>query len=261
LLVPYPQYGPLFELGACCESERYNEVQLQARKPFSHGTTFMIGYVHILEYYQMNNFNDLTYYMNQMQWQGSDQPRNHLNLAASYVLPFGKGKMFLPSANRVVDALIGGWTISPVFAFLSGDSPRFDAAPGATMNVIGNPCVAHPTRTEWFNQAAFQPVPANQYTLRENPWQFACIRGPNFWDLDASLSKDFKITEKIKAQISMKAYNALNNLNLGDPDTTVTDSTFGTALYQGSPGGTFGAQAGYEYVSGRQVELGARITW
>ena len=261
LLVPYPQYGPLYQIGTCCAGERYNEVQLQARKPFSHGATFMVGYVHILEYYQINNFNDLTYVTNQFQWQNSDQPRNHLNIAASYLLPFGRGRTFLPSANRVVDALVGGWRVSPVFTYLSGDSPRFGAGPGAPMLVVGNPCVSSPTPGHWFNQAAFQPVPSNQYTLRDAPWQFACIRGPSFWDVDASLAKDFQVTEKIHAQISMKAYNAFNNLNRGDPDTNVTDSTFGDALYQGSPGGTFGAQSAYEYVSGRQVELDAKITF
>lgn len=32
----------------------------------------------------------------------------------------------------------------------------------------------------------------------------------------------------------------------------MTDSTFGEALFQGSPGGTFGAQTGYQYTEGRQ---------
>jgi hypothetical protein len=61
--------------------------------------------------------------------------------------------------------------------------------------------------------------------------------------------------------MKMAAYNATNRLNLGDPDTGyVTDSLFGKTLYQGSPGGFFGAQqGGYGNQSGRQVELGLKI--
>jgi hypothetical protein len=44
------------------------------------------------------------------------------------------------------------------------------------------------------------------------------------------------------------------------PDTNVLSSTFGKALFQGSPGGTIGAQgATYGNQSGRQVELGFKI--
>jgi len=60
----------------------------------------------------------------------------------------------------------------------------------------------------------------------------------------------------------MTAYNALNNLNRGDPDVNVYDSNFGKALYQGSPTGNFGSQtATSAYNSGRQVELGFKIIW
>lgn len=44
------------------------------------------------------------------------------------------------------------------------------------------------------------------------------------------------------------------------PDTNVLSSTFGKALFQGSPGGTIGAQgATYVNHSVRQVELGFKI--
>jgi hypothetical protein len=64
----------------------------------------------------------------------------------------------------------------------------------------------------------------------------------------------------VQAQLKMSAYNATNKLNLGDPNTDINSSTFGQALYQGSPGGTFGAQtAVFGNQSGRQVELGFRL--
>ena len=47
----------------------------------------------------------------------------------------------------------------------------------------------------------------------------------------------------------------------GDPDTNVTSSTFGQALFQGSPGGSFGQQGATFGTgnAGRQMELGLKI--
>ena len=57
----------------------------------------------------------------------------------------------------------------------------------------------------------------------------------------------------------MAAYNATNRLNRGDPDTDITSSTFGQALFQGSPGGTFGQQGATYRNRQRRPAGGARI--
>ena len=254
LLVPYPQYGPLFEIGDCCALEHYNQIQIQLQKPFSRGLNFLFGYVYTRERQQINNFNDATYYFNQFQWQDSNQPHHRLSAAGTYEFPFGRGHRFLNSSRA--DAIAGGWRFTPLWQYISGDFPRF-----GNMIVSGNPCISNPTPQHWFNTAVFQQIPKDTYVLRQNPLQFSCLTGPHFWNLDASLAKEFHITERFNGQLKVTAYNALNNLNRGDPDTNVNSSTFGEALYQGSPGGAFGGQGAYEYVSGRQVELGFKIFW
>lgn len=257
LLTPYPLYGPLYEIGVCCNGERYNQIQLKGQRAFSKGFNFLITYVYTRERAQINNFNDVTYYTNTFQWQDSNQPRHRMNIAGTWELPIGKGRQYFNSQPRVVDALIGGWKITPVFQYISGDFLRF-----GNMVATGNPCISSPSPGHWFNTSVFQPIPANTYVLRTNPLQYGCLTGPHFWDLDASLAKDFRLTEKFRAELKMTAYNALNNLNRADPDTNVYSSTFGQALYQGSPGGDFGSQgATSAYNSGRQVELGFKILW
>jgi hypothetical protein len=78
--------------------------------------------------------------------------------------------------------------------------------------------------------------------------------------IDATLSKDFKIAERIKAELTMRAFNAVNRLNRSNPNMGVTSSQFGQALYQGTPSATFGPQTmELGNVSGRQVELGMKI--
>ena len=261
LLVPYPQYGGLYELGVLGAAERYQSAEVKAQKAFSKGYNFLVSYVYIREKAQTNGtaggsvFNDLQAYQNDLVWQDSNQPRHRFNIAATWELPFGKGKPYLNAIPRVADLVVGGWKVAGLWTFMSGDFPRF-----GNLIVTGDPCVSNPTPQKWFNTAAFAPIPANTYVLRTNPLQYGCLTGPRFWNLDANLTKSLNITERVHAELKMAAYNATNRLNRGDPDTGIYDSNFGQALYQGSPGGTFGAQgATYGNQSGRQIEIGLKI--
>jgi len=257
LLVPYPQYGGLYELGVLGAGERYHSVEVKAQKAFSKGYNFLVSYVYIRERNQTNTFNDQDAYQNNLVYQDSNQPHHRFNIASTAELPFGKGHALLSTLPKAADAIVGGWKIAGLWTFTSGDYPRF-----GNLIVTGDPCVSNPSPQHWFNTAAFAPVPANTYVLRSNPLQYGCLVGPRFWNLDANLTKAFNITERIHAELKMAAYNATNRLNRGDPDTNVLSSTFGQALYQGSPGGSFGAQgATFGNQSGRQVEIGLKITF
>jgi hypothetical protein len=254
LLVPYPQYSGLAEFGHCCAGERYNSLELRAQKLFSKGFNFLFAYVYIRERSQIY-FNDQDTFSNHLVYQDSDQPHHRISAASTWELPFGRERSFLKTMPKAADYLVGGWRLTAVITGISGDFPRF-----GTMVVNGDPCSGGRRPQQWFNTAAFSPVPANTYVLRTNPLQYGCLTGPGFFDLDATLAKSFKIKERVKAELKMAAYNATNRLNRGDPDTNVYSSTFGQALYQGSPGGTFGQQgAVYGNQSGRQVELGLKV--
>ena len=255
LLTQYPQYSGLAEFGQCCAHERYNSFEFKAQKVFSQGSNFLFAYVYIHEKSELF-FNDMDTYQNHLVWQSSDQPHHRVSSAGTYELPFGLGRKYLGDIPRPADFLLGGWKITGVLTYTSGDYPRFND----TSIVTGNPCVSSPTPQAWFNKSAFQQIPENTYVLRANPLQFSCLTGPNFFDLDGSISKSFKVTEKVKTEFKMSAYNATNRLNRGDPDTGIYSSTFGQALYQGSPSGHFGQQtATFGSSSGRQVELGLKV--
>jgi hypothetical protein len=254
LLVPYPQYSGLAEFGHCCAGERYNSLELRAQKIFSKGFNFLFAYVYIRERSQIY-FNDQDTFTNHLVFQDSNQPHHRISAASTWELPFGRGRSLMKSMPKAADYLIGGWRLTGVITGISGDFPRF-----GNLIVNGDPCSGGRNPQHWFNTGAFSPVPANTYVLRTNPLQYGCLTGPGFFDLDATLAKSFKINERIKTEFKMAAYNATNRLNRGDPDTNVYSSTFGQALYQGSPGGNFGQQgAVYGNQSGRQVELGLKI--
>jgi hypothetical protein len=260
LLTKYPLYGPLYQIGVLGAGERYNSLEVRVQKRFSHGYNFLFGYVFIREKTQQI-VNDLQVFNNQLTWQDSDQPHHRIISAGTYELPFGRGKALLSNSSRVLDTLVGGWQITGQLTFNSGDHPRFLVGTPSVLQslvVTGNPCLSNPTPQRWFNTSAFQ-LPSG-YAIQTNPLQFSCLTGPKFLNLDASLLKHFHITERVQAQLKMSAYNATNKLNRGDPDTNFSDSNFGQALYQGSPGGTFGAQgAVYGNQAGRQIELGFKL--
>jgi hypothetical protein len=266
LLVPYPQYGPLFEIGVLGASERYNSQEIKVQKRFSQGYNFVVSYVHIREE-QQNFANSLAEYNNQLSWQDSDQPRNHFNIAGTYELPLGKGKTYFANTNRVVDSLIGGWQITGLSTFFTGDYPRFNNTQNGAgpiyspVTISGNPCNSNPTPQNWFN-TSMVPLAANSSAIVPFNVQFSCLVGPSFWDVDASLLKSFNITERIHTQLKISAYNVFNRLNRGDPNLNPADSNYGTNLYQGAPGGTYGAQtATPANVTGRQMEIGLKVTF
>jgi hypothetical protein len=86
--------------------------------------------------------------------------------------------------------------------------------------------------TQWFNVNAFA-VPA-RYTFGNAGRTFG--EGPGAASLDASLLKDFGVTEKSILQVRVEALNVLNHANFANPDTRQGSATFGqiTSLASGN---------------------------
>lgn len=256
LLTPYPQYGGLYQIGTQGAAERYNQFEIKAQKAWSKGYNFLFAYDFIVERLQQY-FNDQAQYLNNLTWQDNNQPRHRLNVAGTYELPFGKGKSYLASMPKAADALLGGWKLAGLWTFSTGDFLRF----GNMQTVPGcDPVLSSPSPQHWFNTSCFAPITkGTTYMLRYNPLQYPGLMGPRFWNLDATLTKNFAVFERIHAEFKLAAYNATNHLNRGDPVTDVNSSSFGQALYQGSPGGGFGIATATQAGSGRQVELGLKL--
>jgi hypothetical protein len=255
LLRKYPQYGGLHEVGVQGAAERYHSLELKAQRPFSKGWNFLFAYVYIREKAEWL-FTEMDQYTNNLSYLNSNQPRHRVTSAGTWELPFGKGKSFLGNMPKAADLLVGGWKVTGISTFMSGSILRFDK-----MNYNGNdPTIDNPTPERWFNTSAFSPIAANTFVIRANPRQFDNLTGPKYFMLDATLSKTFTVTERVRAELKMAAYNALNRLNRGNPNMSVTSSQFGQALYQGTPSAQFGPQnMELGNVSGRQVELGMKI--
>jgi hypothetical protein len=61
------------------------------------------------------------------------------------------------------------------------------------------------------------------------------FRGPGYADVSLSLSKKFDVTPKVSAEFRLDAFNALNRVNLADPNMDLSNSNFGRSTSQLNP--------------------------
>ena len=65
-------------------------------------------------------YDEVDTFLQNLTFQPAANPRHRFTGAAIYQLPFGKGRPFLGSANRAVNAIVGGWNISGIYSYYSG---------------------------------------------------------------------------------------------------------------------------------------------
>jgi hypothetical protein len=194
--------------------------------------------------------------------------RNVATFAMLAELPFGHNKMFAGHVNSFVNALIGGWQVSP-FVQLTSGSP-FDV----TMSGSG-PSI-RPNLTTNAGPLHLHPTPANNYDLL-NPYDFSApatnaggyyiapgnthkneFRGSNYSNLSMSIFKDIPIHKEVVAQIRGQFYNLLNSPAFAPPGNT----TLPAGLAPPAPGAapyTFSNLNYIDYFSQRLTEVALRI--
>jgi hypothetical protein len=111
----------------------------------------------------------------------------------------------------------------------------------------------------------------NQYEAiaRHNPFPGVgrnVLRGDSFNDVDLTVGKSIKLTEKVNMVLQVSAFNVLNRAYYGTPDVNVEDSAFSAFLSNRFAFGTApeSAAAGGAYEQGlgnRNVQLIGKITF
>jgi hypothetical protein len=135
----------------------------------------------------------------------------------------------MSNAHPVVNAILGGWSTSHMYSWRSGNFLRF-----GSVLANGDPVLSNPTPTRWFDTSVFKVLPA--YTPRTNPWQYPGLAGPGYWNIDSTLSKSFRLTERFRLEFRFEAYNLTNSFMWADPSTSVTNSLFGRSSNQANSG-------------------------
>ena len=237
----YPQYGDIQQRLTGQAGNRYQALQISVQRPFVNGFNLVLGYNYNRERNE-EYWDEQDNYLDNLTYQPAVNPRHRLTGAAIYQLPFGKGRKFMSNANRVVDGVLGGWSLSGLFSFNTGQYLRF-----GTLLVNGDPSIDNPTKGKMFDTSKF--APQTPFTRRTNPLQYSGVKSMRFKNIDMTLAKNFKLTERVGFELRMEAYNATNTFNGDLPNTTFGNSAFGAVTAQ---------RPGY---LGRQFQYSGRFTW
>lgn len=228
LLRPYPHFTGVSSTLPGGYSY-YHSLQVRVEKPMSKGLTFQSSWTwsKFMEATAMLNDTDPAPYK-----VVSDQDYTHrFVLSAIFELPFGRGKPVLRQAGGLVDYLVGGWQLQGWFEGQTGQALGFgNAIFNGNLKDIPLP-VGQRSAERWFNtEAGFERDSRRQLdsNLQSFPSRFSGIRsdGINNWDL--SMFKNFRLREGLKAQFRLESFNALNHVQLANPNTSPASTAFGT---------------------------------
>ncbi len=168
-----------------------------------------------------------------------------LKLTWIYALPFGKDK--LVPTKGVVDKIIGGWTMTGVHNYTSGNpisvgisgynnaifsgSIRPDLLTGVPLVVDTGAAVQTNGGTPYLNPAAFGRVPATPNAiftrLGTAPRVLPNVRGPMVSSEDIGMQKKFEFKEDMRFELRLDAFNIFNRAGRGGLVTDVSSPLFG----------------------------------
>jgi Carboxypeptidase regulatory-like domain/TonB dependent receptor len=230
-----------------CANENYNSFQGTFKVNALAGWTLQGSYTYQRQYGAGWDPYDSNYYFNYDRSAGygytNTLPRQQWTLAQTYEIPVGKGRKFGASMNKLADAVIGGWTLSGVMTYYSGFpfSPTFgnsyagqpDTGPKNRPDIgTGDPYSgAAGNRSQWFVGCPNQTCTSGNFLYPAatafGNYPINTLFGPHFIQQDLSLSKTFKLTERLGFTLRTDARNAFNHTNLGLPNTNVDQNTVG----------------------------------
>jgi hypothetical protein len=169
----------------------------------------------------------------------SDFDRRHV-FQGTYVyeLPFGKGRKFGGDLPSVVDYIVGGWQIAGTVLWASGRPFTVYSGVTTVSNVVQstadcNGCtrnsgrlVLESGRNFWFDASTRSqfsaPAPGSIGNTGRN-----FFLAPNYFQWDSSLSKKFKLGERVSFDIRLDARNVLNNPSFDNPTAVINSTIFG----------------------------------
>jgi hypothetical protein len=192
------------------------------------------------------------------------------------------------SENRLINAAIGGWTVSGT-VFRHSGAP-FSVLDGNTANSIaGNNLLLSGAPTAFLlaqpsgpvnltcngnSSTVFNPNLATPGCLMESDFvspstNFVgsigrnAFRGPSYFNTDLGLKKLFKLNERLGFTVGANAYNILNHVNFNPPFPNLANPTvFGHIFNAATPPTTpYGASGGAAAVDARIVQVFGKLTF
>jgi hypothetical protein len=258
-----------------------NSLQLGVHKQYSHGIAFGAEYqwTRVLGTENIENPSGAT--PNDSYGPISGITPQVLELNYSYLLPFGRGQMFLSDSSNLVSKIVGGWQISGITDIQTGQPFSITySAPGSPSGQVSGRANLVPsvplypskkTKAEWFNPAAFTAPPcytttglvgscatvyanaagATVYDTYGNSG-YDMLRGPRFQDWDMNLQKNIPFKERYNVQLRADSFNVFNHPNFATPNAAITNT---------SSVGTITGISGTPAYEQRTVEFAAKFSF
>ncbi|MBK5298273.1 MAG: TonB-dependent receptor [Vicinamibacteria bacterium] len=155
--------------------------------------------------------------------------------------------------NRPDNITVSGATVVNIPGGNSRGTQRPNLVPGV------DPYLKDGVR--WLNPSAFAtPQPGTFGNLPRN-----FLRGPNFWQADLMLSKDFRFMQTQGIQVRLEMFNIANHLNYENPASSLPNGAPGAA-FTDAQAGTFGYMLGplnrtVGQGTARQTQVSIRYTF
>ncbi|MDQ2844321.1 MAG: TonB-dependent receptor [Acidobacteriota bacterium] len=252
-LRPYPQYSDIFNNFDMTGSSLYNALQLQIEKRYTNGLSFLVSYN--LSRMMSNTNSGFTSFASRSlnknnqaaEWSIDNNDQTHaVNIAATYELPFGKGRAFM-NRGGVVNAVLGGWQISPLLTYATG-TPLFSN--GGPVYVAGDPLGNNcapcnrpnivPGVTQQFSYSnVYKGLPVLNAAAFSDPGPWALgnasrvlgsLRNPFQYNENVAVAKYFPIGEHVKLKLEIEYFNVFNRVVFGGPNQNLNDPNFGLVI-------------------------------
>jgi len=176
----------------------------------------------------------------------SDFDINHV-ISADFIydLPFGRGRTFGANTPLWLDEIIGGWTLSGLPGWRSGQALNTNTSAFVAGYANNSPAIFSGDRGAIRKRV--HKASNGAVTLFDDPTKAGAafvgpigltignrnvLRGPSAWGMDAGLAKTFKvIPEKVNLKFRADAFNVFNHPVFSAPTSAnqnIFASTFGT---------------------------------
>jgi hypothetical protein len=278
----WPTLGGAVNEYAFIGSGHYNGLQTQVEHRLSRGLQFTAAYTfqHTVDnsngafsatggggrIFVDGNGNPLLNFNNG----NSDQDIRHFFVLASlYELPFGKGRQFGSSVPTVLDYIIGGWQWNNIITLSTGTpiDISINGTPGNRPDVSGPisaklvhdaNCIKYTGNFlcgEISGNFTAPPVNASGDFTRPGTLGRNTLYGPGFHTWDTGIMKDFRLTERFKAEFRVDAFNLFNHPQFqnGSFNTNASNIQSSTNIIYGSPQ--------VRQFSERQMQFAFRLTF
>ncbi|MBV8673330.1 MAG: TonB-dependent receptor, partial [Acidobacteriaceae bacterium] len=265
----------------------YDALQIVVNKRFSSGLQFLTHYTwsHALGHESYEFLIDPRI----GRGNGYYNRRHQFVFAGDYELPFGRDKLVGSSVPGWANQIIGGFQLNAALTIDGGipfntnyvscaldndiganDNACFlNKVPGGSFGIHKGSYHADGRYVPYIKPSPYvlQPPgqPNNTFGAYARPavatWGNIgrdALWGPGLINLDASLAKNFTLHENLRLQLIVQAFNALNHVNLANPDSCLDCQDLNSAGVQnaGTIQGTYSEQDG---TSLRRLQFGARF--